>query len=209
MRIIEPCCVRRQLLELRDAISKGGTKQFQGYGDMSITELLPAILTRYSEVEMLIAAPSLPDQAAEIIERWMKKQWAMRTGNGKLDVVRKLTIIADLSPDKSPTASGWLTDNPFGERMKLVNIRQEETAILLPDFAITGPVNMRYGYYFVATATTMPADVSALWEKFRAMMEEKAPSCSPEGGENEGAPNPVAKENAKKKKKASKKKASA
>ena len=169
MRIIEPCCVRRQLLELRDAISKGGTKQFQGYGDMSLTELLPALLTRYSETEMMIVAPSIPDQAEEIICKWMKKQWAMRTGNGKLDVVRKLTIIADLSAAKSPMASEWLKENPFGERLTLIDYVQDDTAILLPDIAITGPLNLRYGNNFVCTATTVQELVDSLWDKYRAI----------------------------------------
>ncbi len=49
MITIKPCCFRRQLLELRDAIKDGGTAQLQGYGDVSITEVLPALLTRYTE----------------------------------------------------------------------------------------------------------------------------------------------------------------
>ena len=34
------------MAELRKSIEKGGTAEFQGYGDMSLTELLPALLKR-------------------------------------------------------------------------------------------------------------------------------------------------------------------
>lgn len=171
MYIIEPCCASRQLMLLRDGIAKGGLTQFEGYGDLSLTELLPAILTRYSETRLLIAAPTLPDQAAEVIRKWMEHQWARRDGKGKLDVISHLTIIADLSEEESPIASEWLKDNPFGERLTLVNTQQEDTVILLPDFAITGPVNMRYGHEFVATATTIAEDVTALWAKYKPVQE--------------------------------------
>ena len=158
---------------LRDAISKGGTAQFQGYGDLSLTELLPALLTRYSEAEMVIVMPALPDQAAEVIAKWMKQQWAMRTGPGKLNTLSHLTIIADLSAEKSPMASEWLKENPFGERLTLINKTQDDTAILLPDIAITGPLNLRYGKNFVCTATTIPEQVRSLWERYIAMGREK------------------------------------
>lgn len=184
MKIIEPCCAQRHVKELRSAIKNGGTVEFMGYGDMSLTELLPALMTRYSETEMLIAAPSIPDQAAEAIARCMGRQWSRADGQGKLDVVSHLTIIADLSPEKSPAASGWLEDNPFGGRLTLVGKEQEDTVILLPDLAITGPVNLRYGHEFTATATTIPGEVKALWEKY-------AKPAVPEEPEAAEAPGPA------------------
>ena len=174
MYIIEPCCAVRQVMLLRDAIGKDGTKEFKGFGDLSLTELLPAILTRYAETDLLIAAPSLPDQAAEVIMRWMHQQWSRADGRGKLNAIRHLTIIADLSKHKSPVASGWVKDNPFGDRLTLVDKEQEDTVILLPDFAVTGPVNMRYGHEFTATATTKAEDVAALWKKYGVASAEKA-----------------------------------
>lgn len=178
MHLIQPCCAKRHLLGVRNAIRNGGTAQFEGYGDLSLTELLPAMLLRYDGVEMMIVAPSLPDQAAEIITVWMRRQWERRDGNGKLDVISHMTIIADMSSEKSPVASTWLKDNPFGERLTLVDMEQDTTAILLPDFAITGPVNMRYGHHFIATATTEPEKVKALWERYR----RPTPALPVEGG---------------------------
>lgn len=171
MFLIEPCCVKRHLRELRDSITRGATKQFEGYGDLSLTELLPALLTRYSETNMMIVAPTLPDQAAEIISEWMGRQWARMDGKGKLDVIGHLTIIARLEKDASHYISAWLKDKPFGNRLTLVDMEQEDIAILLPDFAITGPVNMRYGHHFVATATTESKKVKALWERYTEMTE--------------------------------------
>lgn len=167
MYLIEPCCAQSHLRNVRNAIKKGGTTQFEGYGDLSLTELLGPMLTRYSETEMMIVAPSLPDQAAEVIDKWMRRQWSMRDGNGKLDVISHLIIVAKLERESSHYITAWLKDKPFGERLTLIEIEQDDTAILFPDFAITGPVNMRYGYHFEAMATTEPEKVAALWEKYR------------------------------------------
>lgn len=166
MRIIEPCCAPRQLLELRDSIKDGGKTQFQGFGDLSLTELLPALLTRYTETEMLIAAPVLPDQATEIISRWMRQQWPHKNGRDKLDTISRLTIIADLSEEHSPMASEWLRQNPFGDRLTLVDKAQDDTALLLPDIAITGQLNLRYGQNFTCDVTTVQEEVDALWKQY-------------------------------------------
>lgn len=170
-KLIEPCCAQKQLRELRNILEKEGTAQMEGYGDLSLTELLPALLTRYSNAEMLIAAPSLPDQAAEVIATWMRKQWARMDGCGNVNVIARLTIVSDLSEAASPDASAWLNENPYGERLVLHNMQQDATAILLPDFAIEGPVNMRYGRHFTATAYGKREDVDGLWTKYRGMVE--------------------------------------
>lgn len=180
MHTIQPCCAQKHLHDLRNAIGKNGTAEFMGYGDLSLTELLPAILMRYDDVKMLIAAPSMPKQATEIITQWMKVQWARMDGRGKVYSIRHLTVVADLSEEKSPVASQWLKENPWGERLTLVDTVQEETAILLPDFAITGPVNMRYGNPFTATATTDPDAVAALWAKFATPAEPELPAAKEE-----------------------------
>ena len=192
MRIIEPCCAVKHLMQLRDAIGKNGTARFECFGDMSLTELLPAILTRYSETELMIVAPQLPDQAAEVIGKWMTRQWARKDGAGKLDVVSRLTVIASLSRKKSPMASLWKRDCPFGDRLTLVdNGRVTDYVILLPDFAITGFRNLRYGEHFTATATTDAGQVRALWERFAATMpdagtqeeEEESPAADQPAGD--------------------------
>lgn len=152
MFIIEPCCTQRHWPELRKMLGDDGTVEWEGYGDLSITELLPVMLLPYSEVEMIVATPSLPNQAAESLRFWMKKKWSTRDG-GRADVISRLTIVADLSEKKSPLASGWLKVNPFGNRLVLENTEQHDTAIILPDMALYGPINMAYGYHFHALAT--------------------------------------------------------
>lgn len=178
MYLIQPCCAKRNLRELRDSIAKGGTKQFEGYGDLSLTELLPALLLRYDGVNLMIIAPSLPDQAAEIIDVWMRRQWASKDGKGKLDVIGHLTIMARLEKESSATITDWIEQRPFGDRLTLIDQEQEDTAILLPDFAITGPVNMRYNKHFTAEATTDMEKVKALWERFK----RPTPALPAEGG---------------------------
>lgn len=170
-KLIEPCCAGRHMLSVRDAIGTKGTMEIEGYDDLSLTELLPAILTRYAETELMIVAPSLPDQAAEVIATWMRRTIARMDGNGRLNYIRRLTIVSDLSTSASPDASVWLKENPYGERLTLHDMRQDATAILLPDFAIEGPVNMRYGKHFTATAYGKREDVEGLWTKYRGMAE--------------------------------------
>lgn len=168
-KLIEPCCAQRHMLAVRDAIRTKGTMEIEGYGDLSLTELLPAILTRYADTQLMIVAPTLPNQAVEVIATWMRKTRARADGRGNMNVVAQLTIVSNLSASESPDASQWLKDNPWGERLVLHDMLQDATAILLPDFAIVGPVNMRYGKHFTATAYGKREDVEDLWGKYSSI----------------------------------------
>lgn len=174
MRIIEPCCATKQFMFLRDAIQNKARTQFKGFGDLSLTELLPALLTRYSETTMMIVAPSIPDQAADIIYTWLSRTWARMDGKGRLNVLSKLTVIADLSEEASPAVNMWLTNNPFPDRLVLVNKAQDDTALLLPDIAITGPLNMRYDKEFVCNVTAIPDEVSELWKTYSKLAKKRS-----------------------------------
>lgn len=165
MRLIEPCCASKHFMLLRDAIGTHGRTRFEGYGDLSLTEMLPAMLTRYSETMMMIIAPSIPDQAADIIDEWLRKTWARMDGKGRLNVLSHLTIVADLSETASPTLSTWLTNNPYPNRLTLVNKPQDVTALLLPDMVVVGPMNFRYGERFVCEVTTIADEVSEYWKE--------------------------------------------
>ncbi len=167
MYLIEPCCAKAHFRELRDSIAGGGTKQFMGYGDLSIYELLPAMLLRYDQTEMMILAPTLPDLAAEIIAICMNQQRSLRNGKGNVDVINHLTVIADISSDSSSQAALWLKKNPFGNRLTLIDRQQPDTAVLLPDIAVYGPINLRYGNSFTATVTTEQDTVDGLWVRYR------------------------------------------
>ena len=134
MHIIEPCCVQRQLSEVRRSLKNGGKEEIRGYGDMSLTELLPALLTSYNETE----------------------------------------LISDLSEEHSPMASGWLKENPFGDRLTLIDKAQDDTAILLPDIAITGPLNLQYGRNFTCAVTTIQEEVGALWKQYNKLKRRQS-----------------------------------
>ena len=152
--------------EVRRAARAAGTVAFEGYGDLSLSEILPALLSGRAATEVLIAAPSLPDLAAEAVARCMRRRVAMADGSGNVYAIRRLTVVADLSAGPSPDASAWIKDNPFPGRLVLCDVTQKYTAILFPDFAVTGPVNMRYGQHFTATATDSRDRVEALWRRF-------------------------------------------
>ena len=153
MFLIEPCCTQKHWPELRKLLGDGGTMLWEGYGDLSIAELLPVILARYTEVEMMLVAPSIPNRAAEVLSYWLRRQMVTVDGKRKVPVLARLTIVADLSEKRSPLASTWLKENPYGERLVLKNVQQNDTALILPDIALHGPFNLTYGKHFTATAT--------------------------------------------------------
>lgn len=172
----------KHLQELRNAIGKNGQTSFKGYGDLSLAEFLPALLTRYSETRMLLAAPTLPLQSVTVLSKWMKRQWARMDGKGKLDVIQHLDIITDLSKKGSPALQDWVSDNPFGERLSLHNVQHEEYVILLPDIAILGFSNMQYADPFVATVTTKPEVVDELWKKYELLAATPQETARRRGG---------------------------
>lgn len=186
--LIEPCCAQRHLRQLRDAIGKNGKAEMEGYEDMSLMELLPALLKRYAQTEMIIVAPTVPDMAAEAIGKQMKQQWARGDGPGSIDCIARLTIITDASKKKSPTINAWLKENPWGDRLHIISRKQEDACLLLPDLAIIGPVSMRYGARFTATVTSVPEEVSALWQLYTQPTEEPAPAEEEEGTLKEEMP---------------------
>lgn len=171
MHLIEPCCVPKHLLALRHILGENGTTLWHGYGDLSVNELLPHLLTRYSEAELMIVAPALPDAAAKTIERIMFREWMRMDGDGKVANVARLALITDLSEKRSPLASTWLKENPFGERLTLRNAQQNDTAILLPDIALWGPINLTYGGHFTAMATKNARTIESLRREYIEMAQ--------------------------------------
>ena len=153
MMLIEPCCTQKHWPMLKNSIGDNGTEWFHGYGDLSFSELLPVILLHYNEVDMTLVAPSIPDIVSDILKNWMNMKRVKMDGSGKIQVISRLTIITSLSEKKSPVAASWMKCNPWGERLVLKNVQQNNTAIILPDMAIYGPINMTYGHHFVAAVT--------------------------------------------------------
>ena len=169
MYLIEPCCSQKHLRQLRDGLGKDDTAFFHGYGDLSIVELLPPLLTHYSETDLMIVVPYLPDAVTEVITKWVKKQWARIDGSGNMNVIAHLTLVADLSERRSPMASEWVSKNPYPERMILKNVQQNDTAILLPDIALWGPMNLSYGGHFTALATKNARTIETLRSQYERL----------------------------------------
>lgn len=153
MFLIEPCCTQKHIPALRQKLGTDGTTFFHGYGDLSLAELLPVLLTRYSEADLTVVAPALPNAAAKVLKRMMEKELPSADGKGVLSAVGRLTLVTDLRKSKSPMASAWLEENPFPGRLVLIDAQQNDTAVLLPDFALYGSINLSYGGHFSGIAT--------------------------------------------------------
>ena len=169
MILIEPCCAPKQVPEMMNKIEDEGTVLWHGYGDLSMAELLPALLSRYCETKLMIVSPSVPDVAAEAITKTMRKKRARMDGTGNMDVIRHLTIVANLSEKRSPMASHWLKENHFPERLVLRDVQQNDTAIILPDIAFVGPMNLAYGGHFTAIATKNASTIDRLREMYEGL----------------------------------------
>ena len=152
MMLIQPCCTNKLIPQLREKLGDDGTTFIHGYGDLGIAELMTPLLTPYTEVELMIVAPSVPDTAARVIERLMDQKLPMK-GRGQVPLIKQLTIVANLKKNSKYLSAGWVKENPWGERLQLKHCQQNDTAILLPDMAIIGPVNMAYNGHFTAVAT--------------------------------------------------------
>ena len=152
MFLIEPCCVQKLIPQLRKKLEGGGTTFVHGKGDVSIAELLPELLLPHTEVELMIVAPSVPDIAARTIEALMDRQMPTK-GRGQVPMIKQLTLVANLKKNSKYISAGWMKQNPWGERLQLKHCTQNDTAILLPDMAIIGALNMAYNGHFTAIAT--------------------------------------------------------
>lgn len=150
--LIQPCCTNKLIPQLREKLGDDGTTFIHGYGDLGIAELMTPLLTPYTEVELMIVAPSVPDTAARVIERLMDQKLPMK-GRGQVPLIKQLTIVANLKKNSKYLSAGWVKENPWGDRLQLNHCQQNDTAILLPDMAIIGPVNMAYNGHFTAVAT--------------------------------------------------------
>ena len=166
MQLIEPCCAPKHLLQLREKLGESGTAFWHGYGDMSVLELLPALMRRYADVELLIALPFVPDQVYELIIRLMRRQCSTYDGKGRMDIVRHLTLITDLRESKSPLASELTENNPFPGRLTIRNVQQNDTVFILHDIAVIGNINLLYGGHFTAIATKSQAVIQSMREVF-------------------------------------------
>ena len=168
MFLIQPCCTQKLIPELRRKIGEGGTTLIHGYGDMSLSELLPVLLTRYTDVELMIVAPAVPDAAARVIAQVMDRMLPV-TGGGQVPLIRRLTLIANLRKNSRYVSAGWLKENPWGERLEAHHVQQNDTAILLPDMGIVGAVNLSYNGHFTAMATRRARTIAQLRETYLSL----------------------------------------
>ena len=122
---------------------------------------------------MTIVCPTLPNAAAEVLKKWMDKTWAGVSGEGEVDVIRRLTVMTSTNAKKSPTAEKWNKSNPWPGRLELLNIQQNDTAILLPDLVIYGGINLAHSGHFTALASTDKKVVSRLMEVYKQLAEHK------------------------------------
>lgn len=169
MYLIEPCCTQKHWPTLRDKVGMDKTTMFHGYGDLSLTELLPVMLARYTNVNVTLVCPTLPDAAAELFQEWIKKTRVRSDGQGTVPVIAHLTLMTDLRKKKSPVASGWVKENPFPERITLHNIQQNDTCIMLPDFVVWGNFNLVHNGHFTAMASTNPKFIANLREVYDSL----------------------------------------
>lgn len=172
MFIIEPCCTQKQIPILRRKLGTDGTMFFHGYGDLSLDELLPVLLTRYSEADLMVVAPTLPNASAKVLKKLMERQWPTLDGKNRLNGIGHLTLLTDLRKSRSPMASSWLEENPFPDRLTLLSAQQNDTAVILPDIALYGNMNFAYGGHFSGIATKRMKTIAELREMYLGLAHQ-------------------------------------
>lgn len=173
MTLIEPCCTQKHWPEILRKAGNGSTTPFHGYGDLSISELFPVLLARYVETDMTMVCPVLPGAAVQVLKKWMEKSRSSADGKERLNVIRSLKLITDLRPKKSGEAAKWLKENPWPGRLTLCDVQQNDTAILLPDFAVFGNVNLAHNGHFVALASTSKGFINSLQQTYAALVSRQ------------------------------------
>ena len=170
MFLIEPCCTQKHWPQLREKVGANGTVPFHGYGDLSLEELFPVLMTRYSHTSMMFVCPTLPNSTAALLEKWLSKGWGSDDAN--INVISSMHLITDLRPKKSPTATKWAKENPFPGHLVLHNVQQNDTAILLPDIAIYGNINLVHNGHFTALVSTNPGFINNLWSTYEELISK-------------------------------------
>lgn len=153
-----------------------------GYGDMTLCELLPVMLERYAECEVMVAVPTLPPQLREVLDRWTRQTW----GDGSRAVAR-IWVITDARESKSPGAAEWSRD----AGVAMASCQQNDTTVVVrgrgsrvesqgsrgegrefgEDVMVMGAVNVRPSGMFTAVVTKDEKMIAEAWAYYNKVFE--------------------------------------
>jgi len=175
MVTIEPCCAHKHWKKVLKELELNGTVLMRGYGDMTLSELLPEVLAGYTEADVLMALPTAPEAARVLLRSMLHRTWGMQEG-GNVNNVARLRLLTDARASRSPGLVEWAQRQ---ERLELASAQQNDTIILVEDgrqqgadrLAIMGPVNVVPCGMWTAAATTGPIMVASLWTSLSATFD--------------------------------------
>lgn len=196
MRTIEPCCTQKHWPQVLEDLKRRPTVMMNGYGDMTLCELLPVMLERYAECEVMVVVPTLPPQLREVLDRWARQTW----GDGSR-AVAQMWVITDARESKSPGAAEWSR----GAGVAMASCQQNDTAVVVrgrgsrgesqgsrgesresrgesresrvesqefgEDVMVTGAVNVRPSGMFTAVVTRDEKMIAETWAYYNKVFE--------------------------------------
>ena len=143
---IEPCCANKHWKKVLAELELKKTVLIEGYGDMTLNELLPVALGRCQEAEVIITAPLMPEELCRTIGTLLYHTWALPDG-GNINKIAHMRVITDARASKSPAVMEWA--KRYGGQVELASCQQNDTMVLVTDsnsaddMAIVGPVNVQ------------------------------------------------------------------
>lgn len=169
MITIEPCCAATKhwpkVLATLDELGEESVVGIRGYGDMTLMELLPAMVSSYSEADVLVAVPTLPSCLREKLDALLHLSWG--NDSGSVPAVARLRVITDARESRSPAAAEWIQD--AGSRVSLASCQMNDTVVIIRGSGgggvmVFGAVNARPATEWVAMATKDKRLIEDFWQ---------------------------------------------
>lgn len=176
MKLIEPCCSQRHVPELLSLLEDSDPLFFQGFGDLSLSDLLSPLLSGISLSDVLLMCPTLPSPIHPFLRSWYLKRWSTGDSSDGTPPIASLTIVTDCRSSRSGDIRAWrdslIQDGLPCQSVALSHYVQNDTCLIVNDLLIYGNMNIVPRNPFSAIVTRSPHLVS----EYRARIDSLSSS---------------------------------
>lgn len=167
---IQPCCTQKHIPAVRRQLEKQTTVAFEGYGDLTLADLLPVLGDTCIGHDLTIVAPNIPRYLRSAILHSMTSTVVRQGKNTPRHP--HLTIVTDTSEERSPDLRHLAESMP--DRITLCHAVQSDTMLLLPDELWFG--NIGRGARFVGVVTRDPNLIATITSPIRQLSAKHHPT---------------------------------
>ena len=173
MLTIEPCCTQKHWPKILHNLKDTSYVYFEGYGDMTLNELLPVVFDGFSDADVMLAVPVMPERLISTLRELTKRSWANPSGRGSVPLIKRFRIITDARSTKSPGVLDFcreLRSQCAGSGV--ASLQQNDTIIIVRDaystIMIFGSVNSRPSCQWTAFVTNDQGHIADVWSVLEA-----------------------------------------